>query len=104
MGALAFTGVSVFKEPFGPSAIDVTHVSPTNAFRAPDGDDQQAFRERLLAEVEQAILTTGPDEVALIIAEPIQNAGGCYVPPPGYWRGLRELADRYGACSWPTRW
>jgi adenosylmethionine-8-amino-7-oxononanoate aminotransferase len=38
----------------------------------------------------------GPEEVALIIAEPVQNAGGCLTPPPGYWRGLRDLADRYG--------
>ncbi|WP_028924720.1 aspartate aminotransferase family protein [Pseudonocardia acaciae] len=97
LGALSFTGVERFKEPFGRAPIDVTHVSATNAFRAPDGDDPEAFRDRLLREVEEAILAAGPDEVALIIAEPVQNAGGCLVAPPGYWRGLRELADRYGA-------
>jgi putrescine---pyruvate transaminase len=32
----------------------------------------------------------------MIIAEPVQNAGGCLVPPEGYWAGLRELADKYG--------
>jgi adenosylmethionine-8-amino-7-oxononanoate aminotransferase len=32
----------------------------------------------------------------MIIAEPVQNAGGCLVPMDGYWAGLRELADRYG--------
>jgi adenosylmethionine-8-amino-7-oxononanoate aminotransferase len=97
LGALSFTGVARFKEPFGRAPIDVTHVSNTNAFRAPDGDDPDRFCERLLAEVEEAILAAGPEEVALIIAEPVQNAGGCLVPPPGYWTGLRELADRYGA-------
>jgi adenosylmethionine-8-amino-7-oxononanoate aminotransferase len=97
LGALAFTGVERFKEPFGPPPIDVTHVSNTNAFRAPDGADPERFCARLLDEVEEAILAAGPDEVALIIAEPVQNAGGCLVPPPGYWAGLRELADRYGA-------
>jgi adenosylmethionine-8-amino-7-oxononanoate aminotransferase len=97
MGALAFTGVARFKDPFGRPAIDVTHVSNTNAFRAPDGDDPEAFCKRLLTEVDEAIQAAGPDEVALIIAEPIQNAGGCLAPPPGYWPGLRELADRYGA-------
>ena len=97
LGALAFTGVERFKSPFGPSAIDVTHVSNTNAFRAPDGGDPEAFCRRLLDEVEAAIVAAGPDEVALIIAEPVQNSGGCLVPPPGYWRGLRDLADRYGA-------
>jgi adenosylmethionine-8-amino-7-oxononanoate aminotransferase len=97
LGALAFTGVQRFKTPFAPAAIDVTHVSNTNAYRAPDGDDDVAFCRRLLREVEDAILKAGPEEVALIIAEPVQNAGGCLVPPPGYWSGLREIADRYGA-------
>jgi adenosylmethionine-8-amino-7-oxononanoate aminotransferase len=96
LGALAFTGVPRFKEAFGPPPIDVTHVSATNAFRAPDGADPAAFCARLLAELEAAVVAAGPDEVALIIAEPVQNAGGCLVAPPGYWRGLREIADRYG--------
>jgi adenosylmethionine-8-amino-7-oxononanoate aminotransferase len=97
LGALSFTGVERFKTPFGRAPIDVTHVSNTNAFRAADGDDPAAFCRRLLAEVEAAIVDAGADEVALIIAEPVQNAGGCLVPPPGYWTGLRALADKYGA-------
>ena len=95
LGALSFTGVPRFKEPFGRAPIDVTHVSNTNAFR--DEGDPATFCARLLAEVEAAILAAGPDEVALIIAEPVQNSGGCLMPPAGYWQGLRELADRYGA-------
>ncbi|HZE04050.1 MAG TPA: aminotransferase class III-fold pyridoxal phosphate-dependent enzyme, partial [Solirubrobacteraceae bacterium] len=97
LGALSFTGVPAMKEPFGPAPIEVTHVSNTNAFRAPDGDDPEAFCARLLGEVREAIEAAGPDEVAMIIAEPVQNAGGCLVAPPGYWRGLRALADEYGA-------
>jgi len=96
LGALSFTGVPGMKEPFGPPAIPVTHVSNTNRFRAPDGDDEAAFCARLLAEVEAAIVSEGPDTVALIIAEPVQNAGGCLTPPAGYWPGLRAIADRYG--------
>jgi len=97
LGALSFTGVERFKTAFGRPAIEVTHVSNTNAFRAPDGDAPQAFCARLLRELEQAIVAAGPDEVALIIAEPVQNSGGAITPPPGYWAGLRRLADRYGA-------
>jgi adenosylmethionine-8-amino-7-oxononanoate aminotransferase len=96
LGALSFTGVARFKEPFGRAPIDVTHVSNTNAFRAPDGDDPAAFCARLLAELEDAIQAAGPDEVALIVAEPVQNAGGCLVAPPGYWQGLRAIADKHG--------
>lgn len=96
LGALAFTGIPGFRDDFGPAPIEVTHVSNTNRFRAPDGDDPAAHCARLLAEVEQAVLAAGSDEVALIIAEPVQNAGGCLTPPPGYWAGLRAIADRYG--------
>ena len=97
LGALSFTGVAKFKDDFGTPPIDVRHVSNTNSFRAPDADDPAAFCQRLLNEVEAAILDAGADEVALIIAEPVQNAGGCFVAPPGYWQGLRRLADQYGA-------
>ncbi|MDO8211223.1 aspartate aminotransferase family protein [Conexibacter sp. CPCC 206217] len=97
LGALSFTGVPGFKEPFGTPAIDVTHVSNTNAFRAPDGGDAAAFCARLLAEVREAVAAAGSDEVAIIVAEPVQNAGGCLVAPPGYWAGLRAIADDCGA-------
>jgi len=26
----------------------------------------------------------------------VQNAGGSFTPPAGYWRGVREICDRYG--------
>ena len=97
LGALALTGVEPMKEPFGPPPIEVVRVSNTNAFRAVDGDDPEGFAARLLAEIRGSIEAAGPDEVAMIIAEPVQNAGGCLVAPPGYWAGLRELADEFGA-------
>jgi adenosylmethionine-8-amino-7-oxononanoate aminotransferase len=96
LGALSFTGVRTMKEPFGASPIPVVRVSNTNPFRAPDGDDEAAMCRRLLDEMERTIVETGPETVAMIIAEPVQNAGGCLVPPAGYWAGLRELADRFG--------
>src|SRR4051794_38262139 len=55
LGALALTGVERYKAPFGDPAIPVTHVSATNAFRAPDGDDEAAFCARLLRELEDTI-------------------------------------------------
>jgi adenosylmethionine-8-amino-7-oxononanoate aminotransferase len=97
LGALSFTGVPNYKEQFGPPAIPVTHVSNTNPFRGMrDDEDEAAFCRRLLDEVEAAVQAEGPETVAMIIMEPVQNAGGCLVPPDGYWPGLRELADRHG--------
>ncbi|MBA2241029.1 MAG: aspartate aminotransferase family protein [Solirubrobacterales bacterium] len=96
LGALSFTGIPVCRTAFEPMAIPVTHVSSTNAYRHPRGDDPEGFRKALLDEIESEIEFQGPETVALIIAEPVQNAGGCLVPPPGYWQGLRELCDRHG--------
>ena len=94
LGALSFTGVPAYKEPFGPPAIYTRHVSNTNAFRSEvQGEELTA---KLLQEIEDVILEEGPETVGVIIAEPLQNAGGCLVPPPGYWQGLRRIADRYG--------
>ena len=94
LGALAFTGVPGFKDIFGPPAVPVSHVSNTNSYRSTETG--RALTEGLLAEIEEVILSEGPETIAMIIAEPVQNAGGCFLPPDGYWSGIRELADRYG--------
>jgi adenosylmethionine-8-amino-7-oxononanoate aminotransferase len=94
LGALSFTGIPGYKEPFGPPAIYTRHVSNTNSFRSDVRGEE--LTDKLLKEIEDVILEEGPETVGVIIAEPVQNAGGCLVPPAGYWRGLRELADRYG--------
>jgi adenosylmethionine-8-amino-7-oxononanoate aminotransferase len=96
LGALSFTGVAKMKEPFGTPPVPVVRIANTNRFRAADGGDEAAFCARLLRELEETIVAEGPETIAMIIAEPVQNAGGCLVPPEGYWAGLRELADRYG--------
>ena len=96
LGALSFTGVRPMKEPFGAAPIPVVRISNTNGYRDPDGEDPAALCARLLDEVERTIIEAGPETVAMLIAEPVQNAGGCLVPPDGYWPGLRALCDKYG--------
>ncbi|MEU0069991.1 aminotransferase class III-fold pyridoxal phosphate-dependent enzyme [Streptomyces sp. NPDC006332] len=97
VGALSFTDDPGLREPYGPGAIETRFVSNTNRFGlAPEFVDDETFTSRLLAELEAAILAEGPETVAMLIAEPVQNRGGCITPPEGYWQGLRVLADRYG--------
>jgi adenosylmethionine-8-amino-7-oxononanoate aminotransferase len=96
LGALSFTGVRPMKEPFGAAPIPVVRISNTNRYRDPDGGDDAALCARLLDELERTIVEAGPETVAMLIAEPVQNAGGCLTPAEGYWPGLRELCDRYG--------
>ena len=96
LGALSFTGIPVCRTAFEPPAIPTRHVSSTNAYRHPAGADEDAFCAALLAEIEGVIEFESPETIAMLIAEPVQNAGGCLVPPRGYWQGLREICDRHG--------
>ena len=47
-------------------------------------------------EIEAAILREGPETVAAVYLEPVQNSGGCFVPPDGYFQRVREICDRHG--------
>jgi len=96
MGALAMTGLEECRVPFEPFGVPVSHVANTNAYRHPDGADEARMRDALLAEVEATIEREGAGTIAMLIAEPVQNAGGCLMPPAGYWQGLRALCDRHG--------
>jgi adenosylmethionine-8-amino-7-oxononanoate aminotransferase len=96
LGALSFTGIPICRTAFEPLAVPTRHVSSTNAYRHPQGSDEDAFCASLLAEIEAVVEFEGPETIAMLIAEPVQNAGGCLTPPRGYWQGLREICDRHG--------
>jgi adenosylmethionine-8-amino-7-oxononanoate aminotransferase len=96
LGALSLTGLPYCKTMFEPLPIQTAFVSNTNAYRHPLGHDEDAFTAALLAEVEDTIEWEGPDTVALLIAEPVQNSGGSFTPPKGYWQGLRAICDKHG--------
>jgi adenosylmethionine-8-amino-7-oxononanoate aminotransferase len=96
LGALSFTGIPVCRTAFEPMAVPTAHVSSTNAYRHPAGGDEAAFTKALLDEIEETIAFEQPETIAMIIFEPVQNAGGSIVPPAGYWQGLREICDKHG--------
>jgi adenosylmethionine-8-amino-7-oxononanoate aminotransferase len=96
LGALAITGVPSLRTPFEPLTPGATHVPNTNRYRHPLGKDDAAFCDWLLQEFEDRILWEGPETVAAIYLEPVQNAGGCFVPPDGYFPRVRALCDQYG--------
>jgi adenosylmethionine-8-amino-7-oxononanoate aminotransferase len=98
MGALAITGLAGIKEPFEPLPPGGVRVPNTNFYRAPEfvADDLEAFGRWAADEIERAILREGPSSVAAVFLEPLQNSGGCFPPPPGYFRRVRQICDRYG--------
>jgi adenosylmethionine-8-amino-7-oxononanoate aminotransferase len=96
-GALSITGVPPFKQAFEPLVPGTFRVPNTNFYRAPEpvADDEKAFGLWAANRIEEAILAEGPDTVAAVFVEPVQNAGGCFPPPPGYFDRVREICDQY---------
>jgi adenosylmethionine-8-amino-7-oxononanoate aminotransferase len=95
MGALSINGIPALRTPFEPLVPEVLHVRNTNRYHRPPAESEEEFTRILLDELQQTIESTGPETVCMVIMEPVQNAGGAFTPPEGYWRGVRELCNRY---------
>jgi adenosylmethionine-8-amino-7-oxononanoate aminotransferase len=104
LGALSATGITSLRQPFEPLTPGASHVPNTNTYRLPHGVDESWFAESIAEKIE----FEGPDTVAAVILEPVQNAGGCFTPPEGYFKRVREICDEYDVllisdeviCAW----
>jgi len=96
-GALSITGIPFAKEPFEPLVPGAHKVPNTNLYRAPEHlrTDPKAFGRYCADRIAEAIEFEGPDSVAAVFLEPVQNSGGCFPPPPGYFARVREICDEY---------
>ncbi|MBN9238222.1 MAG: aspartate aminotransferase family protein [Micrococcales bacterium 70-64] len=97
-GALAITGIPAMKEMFEPITPGGFRVPNTNYYRAKEmgfeGSIEQ-FGQWAANRIEEMILFEGPETVAAVFLEPVQNSGGCFPPPPGYFQRVREICDQY---------
>jgi len=104
LGALSATGISSLKEPFDPVAPGGHHVANTDTYRLPEGISPSSLAETIAHKIE----FEGPDSVSAVILEPVQNSGGCFTPPEGYFQRVREICDYYDVllisdeviCAW----
>jgi len=95
-GALSITGIPEAKKYFEPLVPGAHKVPNTNFYRAPEhADDLEAFGRWAADRIEEAIVMEGPETVAAVFLEPVQNSGGCFPPPPGYFARVREICDRH---------
>lgn len=94
-GALSLNGMTNIRNAFEPLLAGVRHVSNTKRYKRPAGESEAQFTEFLLNEIESLIIQEGPESVAAIFIEPMQNAGGSLTPPAGYAEGIRQLCDKY---------
>src|SRR5947209_7380355 len=104
LGALAATGITSLRAPFEPFTPGGCHVPNTNMYRLAPGYGAENLAESIAARIE----FEGPETVGAVFLEPVQNAGGCFVPPEGYMQRVREICDEYDVlfvsdeviCSW----
>jgi adenosylmethionine-8-amino-7-oxononanoate aminotransferase len=104
LGALSATGITDLRQPFEPLTPGGCHVPNTNTYRLPPGLSEGQLADTIAHRIE----FEGPDTVAAVILEPVQNAGGCFTPPDGYFQRVREICDEYDVllisdeviCAW----
>jgi adenosylmethionine-8-amino-7-oxononanoate aminotransferase len=96
MGALSITGLAAYRTPFEPLVPGVFHVANTNRYRCRFCSSAPACTLACADDIEVAIVRADPETVAAVYLEPVQNAGGCLTPDPGYFARVREICDRHG--------
>jgi adenosylmethionine-8-amino-7-oxononanoate aminotransferase len=98
MGALSINGLTSCRNTFEPLVPGTSYVENTDAYRShlmSEGMSSEEFAEKCAFEIEQAINFQGPETVAAVFLEPVQNSGGCLVPPDGYFQAVRKICDKY---------
>jgi adenosylmethionine-8-amino-7-oxononanoate aminotransferase len=96
MGALSITGITSIRKPFEPLVPGVRHVANTNRYRCKYCSDKPECTLGCADEIAEAIEFEGPESVAMVITEPVQNSGGTFTPHPRYHQRVREICDTYG--------
>ena len=96
MGALSINGIGALRTPFEPLVPEVGHCRNTNRYHRPEGETEEEFTAFLLDDLQHTLEALDPTTVAMVIMEPVQNAGGVFSPPKNYFKGVRDICDEHG--------
>lgn len=94
--AATLTGIPSYHKAWSLPDTEVVHTSCPHYFRfAEDGETEEAFSARMVAEIEAIIEREGADTIGAFIAEPIMGTGGVLMPPKGYFAKVQALLDKH---------
>jgi adenosylmethionine-8-amino-7-oxononanoate aminotransferase len=96
IGALSVNGLSGVRNGFGPLVPGARHVPLPHRYRCDYCALAAQCSGTCADEIERLIEFEGPETIAAIIMEPVQNSGGAIVPPPGYLQRVRQICDHHG--------
>lgn len=89
-------GMKAMHDQGGPFVPGIEHVMQPYPFGEGFGEDIEAFCQRAVDAIEERILAVGPENVAAVVGEPVQGAGGVIIPPASYWPKVEALCRKYG--------
>lgn len=92
LGALSLTALPAYRAGYGDLLLP-------GVFNVPNTHGDRSRAGAILPSIEETVRlieSEGPETIAALFAEPVQNGGGALVPNPDYWPQLRALCDRYG--------
>ena len=95
-GALGMTGLPGLRKLFEPLRPGHFHAPNTNQYRCSTSHQCPPCDLACARSIENIVQAEGPDQIAAIFVEPVQNAGGCFTPPEGYLDEVRRICDEYG--------
>jgi adenosylmethionine-8-amino-7-oxononanoate aminotransferase len=96
MGALSVNGLTGVRNGFGPLVPGARHVPLPHCYRCDYCALSGRCRGTCADEVERLVEFEGPETIAAVIMEPVQNSGGAIVLPPGYLQRVRQICDHHG--------
>jgi L-2,4-diaminobutyrate transaminase len=96
VAAGSLTGIPLYHHAFDLPVEGILHTATPHYYQeGREGESEEAFSERLAAELDALIEREGPDTIAAFIAEPVMGTGGVLMPPRGYFESIQPILARH---------